>query len=223
MAAATVAVATGIFLGSRSSAFHARGIDVVGASHLSRGELVATAGVSRQTNVLWFDQGAVERRLEREPWIASADVGISLPWTIRITVVERTPVAIASGVAGEMLVAGDGTSLGPATRSGGLPRIRLPIGPTFERLDVSPAPAATAIGALAPEVRARLASVTVLADGTLEMRLEGGVSVHYGLASELERKAHALEQILAWAEEEGETLTVVNVVAPDLPAVKLAG
>ena len=219
---AIAAVSTGAFVLSRSSVFHARGVEVVGASHLSRAEIVATAEVSRQTNVLWFDQGAVEARLEDEPWIASADVAVSLPWTIRITVVERVPVAVASDGVGEILVAGDGTALGPARRAGGLPRIRLPVAPTFEGLHTSPAPAAAAIGAMAPDLRDRLTSITVLADGTLQMRLRGGVAVRYGAASEIRRKAAALEQILAWAEEEGDLLAVVNVVAPDLPAVKLA-
>lgn len=219
---AIVAVSAGVIVLSRSPVFHARDVEVVGASHLSRSEIVATAEVSRQTNVLWFGQGAVEERLEDQQWIASADVGVSLPWTITITVVERVPVAVASDGVGDVLVAGDGTVLGPARRAGGLPRIRLPVGPTFEGLYTSPAPAAAAIGAMGPELRDRLASVTVLADGTLQMRLRGGVAVRYGAASEIRRKAAALQQILAWAEEEGDILAVVNVVAPDLPAVKLA-
>ncbi len=223
VAAAVATVAAGAFFVSRSSAFHARGIDVVGAAHRSRGEIVAAAEVSRQTNVLWFDEAAVETRLEADPWIASADVGISLPWTIQITVVERAPVAVAIGDAGEILVAADGTELGPTSRTGGLPRIRLPIGPTFEGLHASPGPAARAIGVMAPELRATVASVVVAADGTLQMRLRGGVSIRYGSASELRRKAAALDQILAWAEAEGESLATVNVVAPGLPAVKLTG
>ena len=219
---AIVAASTGVLVLSHSSLFHARGVEVVGASHLSRAEIVAAAEVSRQTNVLWFDQGAVEGRLELEPWIASADVGVSLPATITITVVERVPVAVASDGFGDLLVAGDGTVLGPALRAGGLPRIRLPVAPTFEGLHASPAPAAAAIGAMAPELRDRLSTVTVLADGTLHLRLRGGVAVRYGAPSEIRRKAAALQEILAWAEDEGDVLAVVNVVAPDLPAVKLA-
>jgi cell division septal protein FtsQ len=221
--AAVAAIAATAFFASRSSVFHARGIEVVGASHLSRAEVVATAGVSRQTNVLWFDQEAVERSLERDPWVASADVGVSFPWDIRIAIVERIPVAIASSEVGDILVAGDGTQLGPAGRSGGLPRIRLPLAPVFEGLRASPAGAATAVGALAPEIRGRVSSVTVLADGTLRMRLDGGVIIRYGSASGLQRKADAIGQILTWAASEGERLVLVNVVAPDLPAVKLAG
>jgi len=221
VAAAAAALAAAAFFVSRSSVLHARGIEVLGGAHRSRAEIVAAAEVSRQTNVLWFDEAAVETRLEADPWIASADVGVSLPWTIEITVVERTPVAVATGAVGEVLVAADGTELGPASHSGGLPRIRLPIGPTFEGLHASPGPAARAIGAMGPDLRAKVASVTVAADGTLQVRLLGGVGIRYGSASELRRKAAALDRILAWAEAEGQSLATVNLVAPDLPAVKL--
>jgi cell division protein FtsQ len=210
-----------LIVATRSSAFHAREVEVVGAAHLSRAEIVAAAGVSRQTNVVWFDESAVEARLERLPWVASADVGIAFPLSIRITVTERVPIAVASDGLRETLVAGDGTLLGPADRPGGLPRIRLPSTPVFEGPPASPAPAARALAAMAPGLRSRLSSVTVLADGTLELRLEG-VVVDYGAASEPRAKAEALERVLAWAAGEGAALATVNVVAPELPAVKLA-
>jgi cell division protein FtsQ len=211
----------GLFL-SRSSALHARAIDVTGASHLSRAQVVAAAQVSLRSNVLWFDQDAAEARLEMNPWVQAADVGLSLPWTIQITIVERTPVAVAMEGARTILVAGDGTLLGPATRAGALPRITLPTAPVFEGLTVSPAPAARAVGSFDADLRSQVANLTVGSDGTLAIRLHGGVTVEYGSASEVRRKAEALRRILDWAEREGAILRTVNVVAPDLPAVRLA-
>jgi cell division protein FtsQ len=209
---------------SRSSMLHARAIEVLGASQRSDEQVVDGAGVSLATNVLWLDEGVVERRLEADPWIARADVRVALPWTIEIEVRERAPVAVATDGLREVLVAGDGTSLGaPAETVRGLPRIRLSpsaaLGGTFP----SPRPAAIAIGAMRPRLRAEVATVTVLVDGTLEVRLEGGVSVRYGGAEEAVRKAAVLGRILGWARREGETLTAVNVVAPGHPSVRLAG
>ncbi len=219
---AIAAVLLGGLYVSRSSVFHARGIEVAGAAHLSPAEVVGTAGVSQGTNVLWFDQDAAEARLEAEPWIASADVGLSFAWTIQITIVERTPVAVAVDGARETLVAGDGTALGPAVRAGALPRIRLPAAPVFEGLFTSPAAAARAIGSMDADLRSQIANLTVNADGTLAMRLHGGVVIRYGSASDVRRKAAALREILTWAKQEGAILGTVNVVAPDLPAVRLA-
>jgi cell division protein FtsQ len=219
---AIAAILAGALFVSRSSAFHARTIQVAGASHLSRAQVVAAAQVSVTTNVLWFDQDAAEARLEADPWVESADVGLSLPWTIRITIVERTPVAVALEGSRKALVAGDGTVLGPATRTGSLPRIKLPTAPVFEGLSTSPAPAARAIGSLDADLRSQIAKLTVGADGMLAIRLQGGVAIRYGSASELRRKAETLGRILDWAEQEGVILRTVNVVAPDLPAVRLA-
>ncbi len=62
-----------------------------------RPQIVRIAGVSNATNALWLDEGVVERRLEAEPWIADADVRVTLPLTVEIAVHERSPVAVARG------------------------------------------------------------------------------------------------------------------------------
>lgn len=219
---AIVALAVGGFFLSRSGVLHARGVDVIGASHLGRADVVETAGVSTETNVLWLDEGAVERRLEANPWIADADVRVVLPWTIELSIVERFPVAVATDGMHQTLVAGDGTVLGSAGRVAGLPRIELLATGALEGARESPRVAAVAVGAMSPELRAEVGEVRVLVDGTLEIRLRGGVIVRYGSGVDARRKASAIGRILAWAEEHGERLAAVNVVAPDRPAVKLA-
>lgn len=219
---AVAVLGTAAFFLSRSSVFHARGIVVSGGAHLSRVEIVTTAGVSMESNVLWLDETAAELRLEAEPWVAAADVRVSFPWTIEIEVVERVPVAIATDGLSRVLIAADGTVLGAADRTRGLPRIAIPAAATVEGVRESPRGAAVAVGAMPPELRAEVTVVSVLVDGGLELRLRGGVVVRYGAASESRRKASVLADILAWADAEGERLAVVNVVAPELPAVKIA-
>ncbi|MGZ8626635.1 MAG: cell division protein FtsQ/DivIB [Actinomycetota bacterium] len=221
IAAAVLALSVGAFLVSRSSALHARAVEVTGASHLSRSSVLATSGVSTRTNVLWLDEGAIERRLASDPWITGADVRVAFPWTVEIAIVERSPIAVATDGLHQTLVAADGTALGTATRTRGLPRIELGATTAVEGIHESPVGAAAALGAMAPELRARVASVGVLIDGTLELRLRGGVTVRYGTATEVRSKAATIERILAWAEEEGEALRLVTVVSPDRAAVKL--
>ena len=221
IAAAVFALgAAGLFV-SRSAAFHARGVEVVGASHLSVAEVLARADVSTRTNVLWLDEGAVERRLEVDRWIAGADVRVSFPWTIEITVVERTPVAIAVDGEAGVIVAADGTALGPGGDMRRLPRIELPVTAMSEGAVASARGAALALGAMSRELRSRVSSVVVLADSTLELRLDDEVVVRYGRVVEPRRKAWIVEQVLAWAELEGERLAVVNVVSTESPAVEL--
>ncbi|MEX0743849.1 MAG: FtsQ-type POTRA domain-containing protein, partial [Actinomycetota bacterium] len=105
---AVAAIVGGFFL-SRSSFAHARGIEVSGTDHLSRSDIVGLAAVSKETNVLWFDDGSIERSLETHPWVAEAEVDVALPATIRIEIVERVPVAVVNDGLARTLVAADGT------------------------------------------------------------------------------------------------------------------
>lgn len=221
--AAVTAAAVALVLVSRSSLLDARSVRVGGASHLSRAEILAAAEVSRDANVLWLDEGEAERRLESEPWIQDAAVRAELPWTIEITVRERTPVAVASDGIRSILVAGDGTLLGAAERSSGLVQIDLPSTTTGDRADELAAAAGRAVGAMSEAVRGRLSSVEIASDGTLQLRVDGAITVSYGFASRIDRKAESLARILAWSEETGEVLSRVSVVSPELPAVRPAG
>lgn len=223
MVVATVLVVTVLFLASRSSILHARSVRVGGTEELTRAEVLAVSGLSRETNVLWLDEGAVERRLEAEPWVEDATVRVEFPWTLEIAIRERVAVAVAGDGIRELLLAADGTVLGTGAGDRGLVPIEIPSTVAAEQADAFAAGAATVVGAMSQDLRERVGSVIVTADGIIELRLEGGVTVSYGVASRVDRKADALAWILAWSEETGERLSTVSVVAPELPAVKVAG
>lgn len=196
---------------SRSSLLAVRTIDVTGASRLTTERVIARAHIDGSTNALWLDEHAVERRLERHPWISEAFVSVALPSTVRISIVERTPVAVATNRFGELYIAADGTSLGRANDDAGLPLIE------SAGRDV----AAAALAAMPVAVRSAVESVEYRDDGSLEVRLHDGVTVAYGLADRLVAKGLVVERILAWAEESGEELDSVDVTAPGSPAVAL--
>jgi cell division protein FtsQ len=214
-------VAAGIGV-SRSPLFAARDIQVRGGTHVPRARIVELAGVSLGTSVLWLDESAVERRLESEPWIAQADVGSGFPSTVRITVTERTAVAVASDGVRATLMAGDGTSLGVADRDPRMPVIRLAASGSVDGPVPGPVGAARALGAMSPALLDRVGRVLVQLDGTLEIRLEDGPVVRYGTASNLEAKAHATWRMLAWADAEGERILRLTVTTPRAPAAVLA-
>jgi len=205
----------------RSSLFDARSVVVSGAAHLRRAAVIDAAGIGRGTNVPTLDVSAVEARLLEEPWIASADVSVSWPWTVRIAIRERAPVAVAIDAGRRVLVAEDGTILGSGTMRG-VPTIQLPTTAASEGARPSAAGAAAAIGAMDDELRARVSRVVVASDGTLELRLTGGVVVEYGSPTLERRKALALERILGWSATEGERIGRVALAAPDVPAVTFA-
>jgi cell division protein FtsQ len=220
LAGAVVAVA-GLALAVRSSLFDARSIVVTGASHLRPQAVVATAGVDRRTNVPMLDETAIERRLLAEPWIATADVSVSLPWTIDIEITERSPVAAVVDSGRSLLLADDGTVLGDGSLRG-VPTILLPTVAATDGARPSAAGAAAVIGAMDDELRGRVNRVIVASDGTLDLRLDDGVVVEYGSPTLARRKAIVLERILRWSGSGGGSLARIALAAPDVPAVTLA-
>ncbi|MFB3737789.1 MAG: cell division protein FtsQ/DivIB [Candidatus Velamenicoccus archaeovorus] len=208
---------------SRSSLFHVRRIAVTGASHLSPEEVVRLSGISTATNAIWADTGAAARRLEEEPWIARATVVRDLPFTIRIRVLERVPVAVVDARSGRLLIAGDGVTLGEAPRGTRLPVIVPPPRPALQGPPPSLSGPARALGVLAPRVRDAVRRVTLGADGTVRLWLSGGLPVDFGWTDHLVEKADALRAILAWARGQATTFREISLVAPDAPAAIVGG
>jgi cell division protein FtsQ len=221
IAVGSVVLLIGGVAASRSSVFDVRRIEVSGADHLHRPQIVRIADVSNATNALWLDEGVVERRLESEPWIADADVRVTLPLTVEIAVHERSPVAVAQGAV-TSLMAADGTALGSGRIPRGLPVIELGAAGPVEGIRPSPVGAARALGAMAPALRAQVARVRVLLDGSLELRLRGGPIVRFGTPEDAERKALTIQRMLAWAGSEGTPLRTLSVVSALAPAATLA-
>jgi cell division protein FtsQ len=221
IAVGSVVLLIGGVAASRSSVFDVRRIEVSGADHLHRPQIVRIAGVSNATNALWLDEGVVERRLEAEPWIADADVRVTLPLTVEIAVHERSPVAVAQGAV-TSLMAADGTALGSGRIPRGLPVIELGAAGPVEGIRPSPVGAARALGAMAPALRAQVARVRVLLDGSLELRLRGGPTVRFGTPEDAQRKAVTIQRMLAWAGSEGTPLRTLSVVSALAPAATLA-
>jgi cell division protein FtsQ len=220
IAVGSVVLLIGGVAASRSSVFDVRRIEVTGTDHLHGPQIVRIAGVSNATNALWLDEGAVERRLEAEPWIADADVRVTLPLTVEIAVHERSPVAVAQGAV-TSLMAADGTALGSGRVPRGLPVIELGAAGPVEGIRPSPVGAARALGAMAPALRAQVARVRVLLDGSLELRLRGGPTVRFGTPEDAERKVVTIQRMLAWAGSEGTPLRTLSVVSALAPAATL--
>ncbi len=217
-----VLLATGVTL-TRTSLFGARTINVHGAAHLSRSDILRIAGIESGTNVFSFDAAAAERRLERDPWIADATIVKDLPSTVSVDIRERVAVAVVESGGILRLVADDGTLLDAAPLATGLPHIAsAEVGapePTTDAVRV----AALAVAAMAPPLRRQVSVVAILADGQLLVGLSSGAQVAYGPAVALVEKAQALRALLAYAAEQGMSLSSADVRVPSAPAVQLTG
>lgn len=211
---AAAVLAAGAWGVVNSPAFRARSIEVTGASHVGRAAVLRLAGVTSRTNVLWLDSSAAARRLEANPWIASASVARSLPSTVRIAVTERTPAAELKVGSGWALVAGDGTVLGRVSRDPGLPSLQMALG---ERRFLT-GPAAV-VGGMSPWLRARVRSVIPDRRGSVAMELSSGQRVLFGPPSDIAVKDQALAGIVRWIAASGATVGYIDLRAPLAPAV----
>ena len=221
IAVAVVIVATSLVV-SRSSLLHLRHLEVVGTTSLTRAEVERLTGLSSSTNVLWFDPRAVERRLESDPWVATATVSRRLPGTIRISVVERVPVAMIQNERGFTVVTADGVALTTVEGDPALPEIVVAAG-SSARWENAQARAAAARAIAGLDAGRRPGVVrAVVWSGSLTVELDGGTRVEFGEPIGIEAKAAAARRILRWATSRRASVARVNVIAPDSPTATFA-
>lgn len=214
---ALVMVSTLAVAATYTSIFAAKDVLVRGSADISRAEVLSLARVDDRSNVFHLDADAVERRLERDPRILEARVATSLPDTLSIEIIPRTPVAVLGTP--EVLVGADGVVIGPAGLAVDLPALTDAKGDPVG-VDGLATAAATA-GALGPALRRTVEAVVVAPDGALEVRLAVGFSASFGDAAELEAKAASLSALLAWVEERGVTVVSADLSVPGSPTAQL--
>lgn len=219
--AVAVALVSGSVALSYTSLFGARTVEVEGEERLGPKQVMRLAQAEIGTNVLHFDEGMAEARLEQEPWIRDATVRTSLPGTISISIRERAPVfVLRSGSAGQ-LAAADGTLLGRAPKTTAYPEVTVPEGVALSRERITAV--ADVVAAMVPALRARVDSLSIADDGDVTMVVDGDVDVTYGGATDPLVKAQALRAILDYAEEQGRGLLSIDLSAPAAPTARFIG
>jgi cell division protein FtsQ len=222
VAAGLVAVAASGWWISTSSIFRLRTFTVHGTRHTTPTELEHMAGVNDRTNVVWADLPAIEARLRSNPWVLEARVQRKLPSTLLVTVVERRPVA--RGGQPELLLAADGTVLGPAGSRSRLPEVQVTgsfrVGQRVQGMDASLVRVA---GALVAQLPGQIQRVEAGAAGEVQVVLTDGIPVRFGDASQAEAKARALAAIVAWSVRNGVRPVYFDVSAPAAPALLPVG
>lgn len=216
-AAVAGAVLGGAYLFSRSAFFAVDDIRVLGVSRLTPARVIRGSGIAPGANVLSVDVEAVEIKLERDPWIASASVERSLPGTITIQVRERVAVIAVERDAAFDLVAADGTVLGSGPRAAHLPVVRF----SAALPQPSVAGPAAAVAALDPDARIEVRAIEVDALGAITLKLRTGTSVRFGTPTQVLAKAEALTAMLAFAQEHRDHFVSIDLRFPGAPSAQL--
>ena len=106
------------FKDARDAAANAAGFRIIslalaGHHHITREEVLATAGITGNTSLLFLDVGEVRERLKTNPWVADATVLKLYPGELQIRVKERDAFALWQKDGRIAVIADDGTIVEP--------------------------------------------------------------------------------------------------------------
>lgn len=219
--AATVTVAAGVYLASRSAAFDVDRVEIVGNAQTTPDDIRSAATIGEGDQLADLDLAGSEARVRALPWVATAQVTRTWRGSVTIAVTERVPAAaLATPVAGGWLVVDDqrrvlGTLAGPPTE---LPVIEgIDAVPVGQHLDGRSQPALTVAGALTPGLRSRVASVRVTGEGAVELVVRPAGIVRVGTVDDLDQKVQSLQTI--FGQVDLHCLASVDLRVPDQPVL----
>jgi cell division protein FtsQ len=223
-AAVLVVLAVGL---AHTPWFGAQAITVTGSHpHTPEGAIVAAAGLQHHPPLVSVDPGAVARRVEALPFIATAQVRRHWPDGVQIAVTERVPVVQMAGPGPAWsLLDGHGRTL--QVQPGRLPGLvvyivhtpsaGIPPAPVGHSLPPSAGPGLEVCRTLPPAFVGQVGSVTVAADGSISLALDSGINVLFGTDADRIAKYTDIATILAHGTLDA--TSTIDVTVPESPTV----
>jgi cell division protein FtsQ len=196
--------------------FRITGIALSGQRHLTREEILAIAGVSGRTSILFIDVADARLKLKTNPWIADATVQKLYPDRLQIGITEREAFALWQKDGRVGVIAEDGTVLEPyvARRFTALP---LFVGTGADRH----AKEFSQLIARYPAIREHLRASVLVAERRWNLRLDNGIDVRLPESD----PAGALDRLVALARDKqllAKDITVIDLRLPDRISVRLS-
>jgi cell division protein FtsQ len=103
---------------ANQAGFRVKGVAISGNTHMSREEILATAGITGSSSLVFLDVEAARERLKGAPWIADATVLKLYPGELQIGIKEREAFALWQKDGRVSVIAEDGTVLEPFVAPG---------------------------------------------------------------------------------------------------------
>jgi cell division septal protein FtsQ len=193
-----------------------RTVRVFGDVHAPVVDILADHRVTAGVPTISIRPSVIEAAIERDPWVAIAEVKVTWPGTVEATVIERVPAGWIDTPAGWILVSADGVAVATGAPGRGEPLVEATIGPLVPGDEIADPDIVAGFEflALLPPEFAAGASVRDAALG-----LEATVAGHrvlLGNRRDMEAKAATLVAMLGDGITDGAT---VNIVSPTRPAV----
>ncbi len=196
--------------------FRIAAIALAGQKQVSREEILATAGVTGRTSLLFLDADTARQRLKTNPWIADATVLKLYPDRLQVQVTERQAFALWQKDGRVAVIADDGTVLEPyvARRFTGLPLV-VGLGAEVRAKEF------LALVGRYPEIRDAVRASVLIAERRWNLKLKNGIDIRLP-ESDLER---GLETLVALDREKkllSRDITAIDLRLPDRVTVRLS-
>jgi cell division protein FtsQ len=185
--------------------FRIASVSLTGNVHVSREEVLAIAGVTGRTSLLFLDVEAMRERLKANPWIGDATVLKLYPGELQIRITERAAFALWQKNGRVSVIADDGTVLEQYITSA-LARLPLVVGVGAEKR----AKAFLALIDRYPDIRDQVRASILVGDRRWNLRLRNGLDIRLP-ESEV---ARALERLVALDRE-------AKLISRDITAIDL--
>jgi cell division protein FtsQ len=199
-----------------AAGFRVTGVALSGNKHLNREEVLARAGVTGNTALLFFDVADARDRLLADPWVADATIQKLYPDRLQITLTEREAFALWQKNGRISVIGADGTVLEPF-----LSRPYAPLPLVVGRGAETRAKAFLALLARYPEVRDNLRAAILIAERRWNLRLKNGIDVRLPEA-DVER---ALADLVALDRDKkllSRDIAAIDLRLPDRVTVRLS-
>ncbi len=204
----------------RAPLFPVETVEVTGASRLTTQSVLASAAVPADATLPRLPKSQILARLTANPWVAEASLTRTLPGTVKIAIVERTPVALVDAGGAELwLISSDGHWLGRRSAEDTIvvPTVReapgaVPIaGKATSSKELRNALAV--ITGLSPELRGRVKTVSAPTVDKTALTLADSIQVFVGSAEEIAKKDQLVREILGKEKK----LVYINVRVVERP------
>jgi cell division protein FtsQ len=199
-----------------AAGFRITSLALSGNVHISREEVLATAGLTGRTSLLFLDVEAARERLRTNPWIADASVLKLYPGELQIRISERAAFAFWQKDGRLSVIAEDGIVLEPYLTPGFGP-LPLVVGRGAEQR----AKSFLALVGRYPEIRDQVRASILVGERRWNLRLRNGLDVRL---PETE-VARALERLVALDREVkliSRDITSIDLRLPDRVTVRLS-
>jgi cell division protein FtsQ len=201
---------------ARASGLRVGTIALTGNHHVSREEVLASAGITGATSLVFLAVEEARERLKRNPWIADATLLKLYPRELQITIKEREPFALWQKQGHVTVIADDGTVLEPYVPPQ-LLRLPLVVG------DGAGSKAKELLGLLDryPSLRDFVYASILVGERRWNLRLKNGIEV---LLPEVAAGA-ALDKLVALDAEKNlitRDLVLIDLRLPDRVTVRLS-